>query len=1077
MEIGEVEEALRRQEGVREAAVVVVEDEVRGKWLVGYVEGDVDEREVRLRLRAELPEDMAPGEIVKVVEMPLTAAGKVDRGRLPAVGEARERGGVGKEGALTAEEEIIQGIWRKLLGVEGVGAEENFFDVGGHSLLGTQMAWRMEEVFGIELGLREVFEAGTVREIAELVKRRLEGAEKISLPELRRASATVSDNGVEEWPLSYAQRRLWFLDQLHPGSPLYNIPAAVRLRGKLDIDVLERSLGEIIRRHEALRTVFHVADGEPVQTVQPAAPFTMPVIDLSDKDEAVREAEAQRLIREEARRPFDLSCGPLLRVALLKLDAADHVALLNMHHIIADGWSMGILTREMIALYDAFAHDKSSPLPELPIQYADFASWQRQWFQGERLQAQTRYWREQLEGAPWVLDLPTDKARTSGTGHSGAIHPISFSRQLSEDLHAQARNEDLTLFMLLLAGFNVLLYRYTGQRDILVGTPIAGRIRAETENLIGFFVNTLVLRTRINGKMEARELLDRIRETCLGGYAHQEMPFEMLVEQLQPDRNTNRTPLFQVMLALQNAPGWGAGQEQIMQSGGDIAGPRISVLESGSGTAKFDLTLSLAETENGLHGAIEYRTDLFEATTIERMAARLERMLTALASGAEQPLGYWPLLSAEEKEVLSSEWGRTARPYPAESNIVAQFAAQVAHHPHSTALISGPDTLSYLDLDRRSNQLAHFLLDHHLNPEAPIALLVSRSSMMIVSLLGVLKAGGAYLPLDLQSPPARQAAMLTRAGVRLALTDQPLAAAALSQTGLWSGMVIDLNGSAGEMSGQPRTPPPIQLHPEMLAYIIHTSGSTGEPKGVAVTHRNVLRLVCNNTYARLDERTRMLQLAPLAFDALTMEVWGPLLNGGCVAQSGMETPRAKELREEIARHGITTLFLTTALFNAVVDEDARALEGLEELLLGGEAASVKHVKRAQEALPEVMIRNAYGPTEATTITSCHVVGDIGEEEVSIPIGSGIGNTEVYVLDEMMELAPEGVVGELYIGGAGLGRGYYGRGDETGERFAPHPYSEEGGERLYRSGDQVRWRKGGVLEYVGRRDGQVKLRGY
>ncbi|HEX5081469.1 MAG TPA: amino acid adenylation domain-containing protein, partial [Blastocatellia bacterium] len=407
----------------------------------------------------------------------------------------------------------------------------------------------------------------------------------------------------------------------------------------------------------------------------------------------------------------------------------------------------------------------------------------------------------------------------------------------------------------------------------------------------------------------------------------------------------------------------------------------------------------------------------------------------------------------------------------------AQFAAQVAHHPHSVAIISGSQTLSYQDLDRRSNQLAGLLLSHHLTSETPIALLVSRSPMMIISLLAILKAGGAYLPLDPQSPPARQSSMLARAGVRLALTDQPLAAAAISQTGRWSGTVIDLHRVADEMGAYPETAQPIQAHPETLAYIIHTSGSTGEPKGVAVTHRNVLRLVCDNTYAKLDSHTRMLQLAPLAFDASTLEVWGPLLNGGCLAQSEMETPRAKELKEEISRHGITTLWLTAALFNAIVDEDVRALEGLEELLVGGEALSVKHVKQARKALPGVVIRNGYGPTEATTFTCCHVVGEVGEEEVSIPIGRGIENTEVYVLDEMMELSAVGVVGELYIGGAGISRGYYGREEETAERFVPNPYSEKVGERLYRSGDQVRWREGGELEYLGRRDGQVKVSGY
>ena len=962
----------------------------------------------------------------------------------------------------TAEEELLVGIWAEVLGVERIGVEDNFFDLGGHSLLATQVIARARETFQIEIPVRDIFEEPTIAGAARRL-RVARRAKSFALPTegLGHAQRT------EKLPLSYAQERLWFLEQFTPALSIYHIPLAVHLFGPLDHSLLERAFSDLISRHEALRTCFHTSDGAPFLSISPPSSFTIPLTDLQHMPQDQRQPYAHALLPQHAQQPFDLVNGPLLRAQLFRLAPQQHLLLVVFHHLIADGWSLNIFVREIAALYAAFVRGETASLPPLPLQYADYAIWQRQALKGEALDRELDYWRKQLAGVTRELKLPTDRPRTAMRSWLSGHYPFVIGRELSNQLRQVAQREGATLFMALLAGLKALLYRYTGGEDVVVGTVVAGREVREVEGLLGCFVNTLALRTKVNGGQRFSELVRAVRESCVGGYNNQWAPFEKVVEAVVAERRTGQTPLFDVMVVMQNTP----------RDGIEVEGLRLEMEDVSNGEAKYELTVVLFEEGEEIRGEVEYRAELFSAESIARLMRHYEELLGSGVRRSEERIGRLRLLSENEEREILVEWSRTTRPYPAESNIVAQFAAQVAHHPHSTALISGPDTLSYLDLDRRSNQLAHFLLDHHLNPEAPIALLVSRSPMMIVSLLGVLKAGGAYLPLDLQSPPARQAAMLTRAGVRLALTDQPLAVAALSQTGLWSGTVIDLNGSAGEMSGQPRTPPPIQLHPEMLAYIIHTSGSTGEPKGVAVTHRNVLRFVSNNTYARLDERMRMLQLAPLAFDALTLEVWGPLLNGGCVAQSGMETPRAKELREEIARHGITTLLLTTALFNAVVDEDARALEGLEELLLGGEAASVKHVKRAQEALPEVVIRNAYGPTEATTITSCHVVGEVGEEEVSIPIGRGIGNTEVYVLDEMMELAPEGVVGELYIGGAGLGRGYYGRGDETGERFAPHPYSEEGGERLYRSGDQVRWRKGGVLEYVGRRDGQVKLRGY
>ncbi|HEY0172360.1 MAG TPA: amino acid adenylation domain-containing protein [Pyrinomonadaceae bacterium] len=1032
--LSEVEAALLEHERVQQAVVLRKAGPGRGAT-AAYVVG-LSETEARSFLRQRLPAYMLPEAVFALASLPLTSDHRVDRASLLSAADAAQPQGAAA-GSLKVKEDRVAARRAEL--------------AARRSKLSTSQQALLDE------RLQRAAEKQPAREL--LPKR----------------------DPQKPAPLSFAQRRLWFLDQLEPDNPLYNMPIALRLKGRIELRALEQCLGEILRRHESLRTIFRTDGAEPVQVVEPAEPFALHVVDLTGLDEAAREAEARRLAGEEARRPFDLGRGPLLRAQLVRLDALDHLALLTMHHIVSDGWSMGVLTREIISLYEAFAQGRPSPLPELPIQYADFAAWQREWLRGERLDGQLEYWRGQLAGAPPFLELPTDKQRPALVSRRGAVSTFKLPPQLSEDLRALARREDMTLFMLLLAGFYALLYRYTGQRDITVGTPVAGRHRPEVEDLIGFFVNTLVMRARVKGELDARQLLAHVKETCLGAYAHQETPFEVLVEHLQPERNPSYTPLFQVMLVLQNVVAGNPAPQAATAPVADAAGMEVNVVEGGSGTAKFDLTLAFADDAEGLRGAVEYRTDLFEPETVERLARHFGRVLAVIAEGGGRPLSEWPLLSAEEEQQLLRAWnppaGDGADAPPA--SVGGRFSQLARTTPDAVALVSSSGVdLTYAGLEAESNRLARHLLARGLEPEELVALLLPRSPQTVVALLGVLKAGGAYLPLETQAPALRQAQLLRQSGARWLITADGEAAGAIKEAGDWRGETLLWSQLEQAFGAEPaEAPASAVVGPQQLAYVIYTSGSTGEPKGVAVTHANILGRVCGADYAELGAGTRVLQLAPLAFDASTFELWGALLNGGSVAQAGEGVARAAALREQIARDGVTTLFLTTALLNTVVDEDAGALGGLRELLSGGEPMSLGHARRALAELPPGGFSNIYGPTETTTFACRHPLEELGADVASIPIGRGVANTQVYVVDARMRPSPVGVCGELLIGGRGVARGYLNRPALTAERFVPDPFSGEAGARLYRTGDVVRWTNGGVLEFLGRRDEQVKLRGF
>jgi amino acid adenylation domain-containing protein len=868
-------------------------------------------------------------------------------------------------------------------------------------------------------------------------------------------------------PLSFGQQRLWFIDQLDPNSSAYIVPLAYRFNGHFDVVALERAVGEIIRRHEVLRTIFTVVDGQPVQIINPAQAQTVPIIDLSELGEDSREVSARLIATQEARRPFDLRADIMFRALVIRLGAEDHVLLFSLHHIACDGWSFSVLLREIGVLYRSYGEGQPSPLAELPIQYADFAHWQRNWLDGQVLSQQLNYWKEQLSGAA-PLELPTDRPRPPALSYRGAVETLLLEKGLVESLRELSQRQGVTMFMLLLAAFKVLLMRYTGQEDISVGTPISGRNWMEIEGLIGFFVNTLVLRTEVRGEESFAEVVQRVREVALDGYAHQDVPFEKLVEGIQPERDASRQPLFQVMFALNG------DNNQPTGKGGSGQGMALNPFDCDYTTTRYDLELFITDDGNGFVGKFVYNTDLFNSATIARMLLHFRNLLVSIVSNPKQVVSTLPLLADNERQRILRDWNDTVRPFPSHLCVHQLFEAQVQTAPEATALIFEDTELSYGELNERANRLAHRLRRLGVRPEQRVAILMERNPQLIVGLLAILKAGGAYLPLDPEYPVERLAFMLADADVRVLLTQQHLAA---TVTGDGVEVVcVDTDWLSIETEESSANPENIATA-DNLAYVIYTSGSTGVPKGVEVTHKNVARLLFGVEYARFEGRRRILQMASVSFDASTFEIWGALLHGGCCVLYPERVPSFTGIASSVGRHGIDLMWLTASLFNAVVDEAPASLAGVKQLLVGGEALSVGHVRRAQEMLSEVELTNGYGPTESTTFACCHRIEAVQGEERGIAIGRPIGNTQVYILDRWLEAVGVGVCGELYIGGEGLARGYLHRPELTAERFVPHPYGERGGERLYRTGDVCRYREDGAIEYVGRMDGQVKVRGH
>ncbi|HEU4562389.1 MAG TPA: amino acid adenylation domain-containing protein, partial [Longimicrobium sp.] len=1063
IEPGEIEAVLSAHAEVREARVVVREDAPGETRLVAYVVGQADTEAMRGHLRLSLPEYMVPAAFVALDRLPLTPNGKLDVKALPAPGhELAENRHLAPR---TPVEEVLAGIWAEVLGLERVGVEDDFFERGGHSLLAMRVLSRVRDVFGVELPVRAIFDGPTVAQTAERV-------EEIRRAELPLLPPVVPVKRTRPPPLSFAQERLWLVDQLEGAGALYNVPVARRLAGALDVEALGRALGEVVRRHEVLRTVFREVEGALEQVITPFSGFALPLADLSHLVEADRETEVMRLAAEDAARPFDLLVGPLFRARVLRLGAEEHVLLIGMHHVASDGWSLGVLFRELSALYGAFREGRASPLPELGVQYADYAVWHRAHLSGPTLERHLAWWRARLAGAPELLELPTDHPRPAARTYHGAYERADLPAGLLERLRALGQREGATLYMVLLAAFQVLLSRYGGGDDVVVGSPIAGRNRRELEGLIGYFANTLVLRTELGGDPGFGEVLRRVRAAVLGGYEHQDVPFDRLVAELRPERTLSHSPLFQVTLTLHDGE----------LSEWSLPGLRVDAVETEARVAKFDLLLAMETTSRGLRAGLTYATDLFERGTIRRMLGHLHRVLEQVAADADVHLSHLKLMGDAERARLVEEWSRKGAEFPASACIHQRFEARAAGRPDAPALTFEGTTASYRELNERANRVAHRLRALGVAPETRVGIALERSAELVVCVLAVLKAGGAYVPVDPAYPADRIAFVLEDAGAPVLVTASGL----LPRLPAFTGAVLCIDADAGAIALESGENPGVATGPDALAYVIYTSGSTGKPKGVQVTHANVGRLFdATDAWFGFGVDDVWTLFHSCAFDFSVWEIWGALLHGGRLVVVPFLTTRSPEdFHRLLVDEGVTMLNQTPSAFKQLVQADLAsgvdpsALR-LRCVVFGGEALDPQSlrpwIERHGDQRPRLV--NMYGITETTVHVTYRAITRADLDRGGSPIGVPIPDLSLYVLDARLEPVPPGIPGEIFVGGAGVARGYLNRPELTGQRFVRDPFSHDPAARLYRTGDMARRRGDGEMEYLGRADQQVKVRGF
>jgi amino acid adenylation domain-containing protein len=1088
IELGEIEAVLSQYPEVQAAVVIAREDNPGDKRLVAYITTETGATptidELRQYLKAKLPEYMVPSAFVLLETLPLTPNGKIDRRSLPAPDFHTQQQNK-YVAPRTPLEEILITAWRQILNLNQVGIHDNFFEIGGHSLLATQLISRIRSHLQIELPLRSLFSAPTVAQLAPIIQQlQQQNLQLIAPPIVKRDN----DNDL---PLSFAQTRLWFIDQFEPNSALYNISAALRLEGTLCVTALEQSLTEIVQRHEALRTNFITVDGQANQIIHEQINGQLSVVDFKHLSESESKIAALELVKQQAIQPFNLASDSLLRATLVTLSDTEHILLICMHHIVSDGWSIGVFVEELTALYNAYAQGQPSPLNPLPIQYTDFAIWQKNWLQGEVLQTQLSYWRNQLIGAPAILSLPTDRPRKAKQTFVGAHQQFALSAQLTEKLNQLSQEQGVTLFMTLLAGFNTLLCRYSGQTDIVVGSPIANRNKSEIEGLIGFFVNTLVLRTDLSNNPSFAALLDRVREVSLGAYTHQDLPFEMLVEALQPERDLSYTPLFQVMFVLQNAP----------LSSVELDGLKLTPVEMENPIAKFDLTLSMESTPDGLMGWWEYNTDLFDGSTIERMIGHFVTLLEGIVANPLSAISQLPMLTSSEQQQLLVEWNNTQTDYPVDKCLHQLFEEQVLKTPQSVAVVFENQRLTYSELNDRSNQLAHYLRYEGVGADVLVGICVERSLEMIVGILGILKAGGAYVPLDPTYPQDRLSFILEDAQISVLLSQQHL----VEKLPQHQARVIYLDSEWETIAQHSQSNPQDTATSSNLAYIIYTSGSTGQPKGVLVNHSNVVRLfAATDDWYHFNAQDVWTLFHSYAFDFSVWEIWGALLYGGkLVVVPYLVTREPESFYKLLVEEKVTVLNQTPSAFRQLIPAALSAeTEGdlrLRLVIFGGEALEPKHLQpwfeRYGDRMPQLV--NMYGITETTVHVTYRPLTIADVNGTASVIGCPIPDLQVYVLDQHLQPVPVGVPGEMYVGGAGVTRGYLNRDDLTTERFIRDRFSHNplvraglvnnicteqtiSGQNpplLYKTGDLARYLPNGDLEYLGRIDQQVKIRGF
>ncbi len=1079
IEPGEVAAVLRQHPAVRESFVATERSGTADPRLIGYVAADATPAELLDFAASRLPSYMVPAAIVVLPALPVTPSGKVDRAALPTP----DRAAAGLAEAATAPpqtptERALAGIVAELLGGVQVGVADDFFALGGNSLLVGRLAAAIAARLAVTLSLADVYRAPAVSAIAALVDERagphaaMPGVRLDSPPPVPARLPVRPAPRDRLVPLSLQQQRVWFFEQLAPGNLAYTTQATVSLRGEVDTGALRAALDEIVRRHEALRTAFVTVDGVAMQQFVADVTAPLRVLDIPVE-------RAEEVIAAELRRPFDLTRPPLARWVLLRHSGGENTLIYAEHHIVHDGWSQGVLLSELGALYQAFAAGKPSPLPEPAAQYADYALWQREWMQGDVLKAHVEHGVAALAGAPHVLELPADHPRPPVKTFRGAAPRIKIPAELSRDLRSFSQRHRVSLFATMYAGFAALLYRYTGQEDMLVGTGAANRSLPELQQMLGMIVNTLVLRTRVRGQMSFADLLDQVQQTVADALAWPDTPVNAVIDAIGPARDTARTPLFQVMFTFHDS----AVPDL------DFGGLTGAVTERESGAAMCDLTVMVVPRaaqrlgreprpeDDDLTLVWEYSTDLFDEPTMTRMAAHYLNLLAGALSAPSTQIGDLRLLAGSDLALLDA-WSRGPAGtdgYPADATIPARFAVQVAANPDATAMAWGSTAISYAELDRRSNALAWLLRRRGVSTDVPVAVAVERGPDLITALLAVLKAGGAYLPVDPASPPPRVAAMIAAAGARLVLATGTTAP---TMTQLPEAEVVRVDGvgvTEPALAADGLAAPPDAAHPLSVAYVCFTSGSTGVPKGAAVPQRGVIRLISNPTFASLGPGERVLQLGSVAFDLSTLEIWGALLTGGTIVVAPPGPLSLSDIAALLRTPGVTLAWLTAGLFDQIAETDLDAIAGVPLVMAGGDALTPGTVRAALAARGGRPLVNGYGPTENTTFTTCHVMTDPGQVGSTVPIGRPIQYTTAHVLDDRGQPVPVGVTGELYTGGDGLARGYAGNPAATARAFVPDPTGH--GTRLYRTGDLARWRGDGIIEFVGRVDDQVKMRGF
>ena len=1059
VETYETESALLKHPAVDQVLVLSRENPIGDKFLVAYIVADPASSPtvsmLRKFLEQRIPNYMVPSAFVFLQSLPFTPNGKVDRAALPDPSAVRPVLDTPFVIPRDHQEHALANIWGEILALNELGVRDNFFDLGGTSILAMQLVFHVEKIFGAILSLKAFFESPTIDDLSRSIS-----ANRRSRQFLKRLALAPSAR-TDNLPLSFSQQRLWFLDQWQPGNAVYNICRAHHLSGHLDVTALQQSLDSVVQRHEVLRTTFPASNGQPTQFISPDLICGLSVIDLANLPAEKLQNQSRRLITEQASSAFDLSRGPLLRLTLVRLAEEEHLFIFTVHQIVCDGWSVNVFYRDFWAFYDAFCEKRKAPLPVLTFQFVDFAAWQHQSIQGDLLRAQLSFWKDQLGDALSVLDVPTNRRRPKLQSFCGARYVLRYSEVLTAALNDLSRGESVTLFMTLMAAYQTLLYRYTQQEDVVIGFPIANRNSLETRDVMGFFVNTLVARTDLTGNPQFTGLLARVRDVCVAAYTNQDLPFEKLVEELHPQRDGSRNPLFQVMFAFQSP-------DPTRLEGRNL---KWKPLEVDGGTSKFDLMLSLTNRGKDLIGYFEYSTDLFDCSTIERMAGNFQTLLEGIVADPGKRLSDLPLLTGTEKHQLLTEWNATQFHYPEDKCLHQLFEAQADAMPEAIALVFGDKEVSYGELNKRANQLAHYLIELGVGSGTLVGVCLERSLDLIVGLMGILKAGGAYVPLDPLFPKERLAFMLQDAQVAILLTEDKVFESMLALSS--AARVICLNRDWEKIAQERNDNPPTDVRSDDLAYAIYTSGSTGRPKAVHVSHRSVVNCLYSIRHTvGLSENDNFLALTTISFDIAALELFLPLLSGARVALASRdEVLDGKQLANRLASSAATVMQATPSTWRLLLDAGWQGGEGFK-ILCGGEVLTRS---LANELLDDgAWLWNLYGPTEATIWST---VAKVEPGEDPVLIGRPIGNTQIYILDSYSQPVPVGVPGELYIGGDGVARGYLNQPELTAEKFIPDIFCDQTAARLYRTGDLARYRPDGNIEFLGRVDNQVKIRGH